>query len=404
MRHAEISQAYGIHPILAVDVANQAARLALTALPNNIEGKAATPLARGHVIRQVDDNSVWLLRALPASDAGNWSEWILDPASKAYVDAMAQGLQVKQSVRSISTTNITLSGAQTVNGVALVAGDRCLVAGQSSAAQNGPYVVANGAWQRAPDANTSAEVMSGMFVRITEGTRAGEGWVLTTTGDIVLGTTPLTFSVFDGVGIAQQVTANTSAIALKADQSTVAALTTTVSSKADQSGLASLTTTVGTKADTSALNALTATVNTKADASALTTLQGTVTANTSAIATKADAATTTTALAAKADRYQAPINYAGTALTLDATHVEGYIRTTSLLANTMTIPLNFAAMPIGSYISGIQAAAGRTQFVKGDASIVIKCSAQLYTLKEGSPWTLYKAAANEYDLSGELLA
>lgn len=392
MRHAAITPAYGIHPIIAVEVADQAARLALTALPNVGGGKTATPLARGHIVRQVDDSSIWLLRNLPASEDGNWVEWgaggdLSDMATKAYVDAVAQGLQVKTSVRSIATTNIALSGAQTVSGVALVAGDRCLAAGQDAAAQNGPYVVSNGAWTRAPDANLSSEVTSGMFVRVTEGTHAGEGWVLTTTGEIVLDTTPLTFSVFDGVGIAQQVTTNSAAIALKADQS----------------ALTSLTTTVGTKADTSALNALTATVNTKADQSALTTLQGTVSANTSAIATKADAATTTTALATKADRYQAPINYAGTALVLDGTHVEGYIRTTSASANTLTIPLNFSAMPIGSYISGIQAGAGRTQFVKGDASIVIKCSCLLFTRLEGSPWTLYKAAANEYDLSGDLL-
>ena len=197
-----------------------------------------------------------------------------------------------------------------------------------------------------------------MFVRVTEGTRAGEGWVLTTTGNIVLGTTPLTFSVFDGVGIAQQVTTNTAAIATKADQSTVAALTTTV--------------------------------GTKADASALTTLQGTVSANTSAIATKADAATTTSALAAKADRYQAPINYAGTALVLDGTHVEGYIRTTSASANTLTIPLNFAAMPIGSDISGIQAGDGAHAVPQGRRQHVSQVQLPLYTRTEGSPWTLYK--------------
>lgn len=320
-RHAAISKTYGIHPIVAVDVANAAARLALSVLPNAGIGKPATALAIGHIVQQSDDKSLWCLRELPASNAANWNEWIYNPASKTYVDALVQGLDVKLSCRTIATANVALTGLQTINGVTLTAGEpggRVLLTGQTNPAENGPWAAASGAWARATDANTSAEVTSGMFVRITEGARAGEGWVLTTADNITLGTTPLTFQPFDGVGLATQVTANTSS------------------------------------------------------------------------------------LLTKADRVQAPINYAGTALTLDGTHAEGYIRTTSALTNTITIPLNFAALDIGKYISGIQIGAGRTQFVKGDPSIVINCSTQLYTRTAGSPWTLYKAGANEYDLSGDL--
>jgi len=60
-----------------------------------------------------------------------------DAATKSYVDGVAQGLDAKHSVRAATTANITLAGAQTVDGVSVVAGDRVLVKNQSSAAQNG---------------------------------------------------------------------------------------------------------------------------------------------------------------------------------------------------------------------------------------------------------------------------
>ena len=66
-----------------------------------------------------------------------------DAATKNYVDLAVQGLVPKQSVRAASTANIaTLSGAMTIDGVSLVAGDRVLVKDQSTASQNGVYVVA----------------------------------------------------------------------------------------------------------------------------------------------------------------------------------------------------------------------------------------------------------------------
>src|SRR6478736_6645284 len=71
-----------------------------------------------------------------------------DAATKAYVDAVKQGLDPKDSVRAATTANITLSGTQTIDGVALSAADRVLVKNQTNAAQNGIWVVASGAWSR----------------------------------------------------------------------------------------------------------------------------------------------------------------------------------------------------------------------------------------------------------------
>lgn len=124
-----------------------------------------------------------------------------DAATKAYVDATKQGLDVKDSVRAATTAAITLSGTQTVDGVALAVGDRVLVKDQGSAAANGLYLVAAGAWTRTTDANTSAKVTAGLFTFVSEGTvNADSGWVLTTNDAIVLDTTALSFTQFSGAG------------------------------------------------------------------------------------------------------------------------------------------------------------------------------------------------------------
>lgn len=124
-----------------------------------------------------------------------------DAATKAYVDAYAAGLDFKESVRVATTANITLSGTQTIDGIAVTAGQRVLVKDQSTASANGIYTVAAGAWTRATDADSSAEVTTGTIVFVEEGTtNATSQWVLSTTGTITLGTTNLTFVQFSGAG------------------------------------------------------------------------------------------------------------------------------------------------------------------------------------------------------------
>ena len=124
-----------------------------------------------------------------------------DAATKAYVDATRQGLDVKESVRAATTANITLSGTQTIDGVAAIAADRVLVKNQSTASENGIYAVAAGSWARSDDADTSAKVTAGLFTFVEEGTVNGNaGFVLTTDNPITLGTTGLTFAQFSGAG------------------------------------------------------------------------------------------------------------------------------------------------------------------------------------------------------------
>lgn len=123
-----------------------------------------------------------------------------DVATKAYVDSVAQGLDVKASVKVATTANITLSGTQTIDGVAVTVGDRVLVKNQTAQANNGIYVVASGSWTRATDADTYAELV-GAFAFVEEGTSQKDtGWVCTNDAGGTLGTTNIEFAQFSGAG------------------------------------------------------------------------------------------------------------------------------------------------------------------------------------------------------------
>lgn len=124
-----------------------------------------------------------------------------DAATKNYVDMTVQGLDPKQSVRAATTANIaTLSGTMTIDGIALVAGDRVLVKDQTTASQNGIYVVAAGAWARSLDADTWAE-LPGAYVFAESGTtNADMGFVCSSDAGGTLGTTDVIFQQFSGAG------------------------------------------------------------------------------------------------------------------------------------------------------------------------------------------------------------
>ena len=129
-----------------------------------------------------------------------------DAANKGYVDGVAQGLDVKDSVVATTTANGTLSTAfangQSIDGVTLQTGDRILIKNQSTASQNGIYNVnASGAPSRATDMATGGNA-AGAFVFVEQGTTNAEnGFVCTSyTGSAVVGTNNLTFAQFSGAG------------------------------------------------------------------------------------------------------------------------------------------------------------------------------------------------------------
>ncbi len=143
-------------------------------------------------------------------------------ATKAYVDSVANGLDVKDSVRlapasalaavTYNNGNGTLTadanGALTVDGVTVSVDDRILVKDQASAVQNGIYkVTATGGASavfvltRTPDADTAAELTGGTFFFAEEGTaNADNGYVSTHNGTPTFGSTNITFAQFSGAG------------------------------------------------------------------------------------------------------------------------------------------------------------------------------------------------------------
>ena len=123
-----------------------------------------------------------------------------DIANKSYVDTVAQGLDTKASVVAATTANITLSGAQTIDGISVVAADRVLVKNQTLSQNNGLYLCASGAWTRTTDMNTWAQV-PGAYVFVETGTTlADTGWVCTSDAGGTLGTTAITWAQFSGAG------------------------------------------------------------------------------------------------------------------------------------------------------------------------------------------------------------
>lgn len=130
-----------------------------------------------------------------------------DAATKNYVDMAIQGLDTKNSVRVKSTANINLaSPGNTTSDFDTVTpqlGDRILLTNQTDASQNGIYIY-NGptsALTRSPDADSDAEVTAGQYMFVEEGATCGDtGWLLITDDPIVLDTTDLVYTQFNGVG------------------------------------------------------------------------------------------------------------------------------------------------------------------------------------------------------------
>jgi len=129
-----------------------------------------------------------------------------DAATKNYVDTTVQGIDWKASVKAATTANVTLASdlenGDTLDGVTLATGDRVLVKDQSTASENGIYVVkASGAPDRSTDADTGAEVTANFAVFVEQGTaNADSGFTLTNNGTVTIGSTALVFTQFTGLG------------------------------------------------------------------------------------------------------------------------------------------------------------------------------------------------------------
>jgi|GEM_PF-5908909 len=137
-----------------------------------------------------------------------------DAATKGYVDAAVEGLDVKDSVRVATTAGGVLAtdfdNGKTVDGIVLATGDRILIKDQATASENGIYTVnASGAPTRANDFATGAGV-AGAFCFSEEGTaNSDNGFVCTSNkGADVVGTDALSFAKFNGAGSGESNTAS----------------------------------------------------------------------------------------------------------------------------------------------------------------------------------------------------
>jgi len=121
-----------------------------------------------------------------------------DLTNKTYVDAAIVGISWKQPVAAATTANIALTGAQTIDTVSVVAGDRVLVKDQSTQANNGIYIVGT-PWTRSPDADTWDEMVSAM-VFVESGGQAGNAFYCPIQPGGTLGVTAITWSNFSVAG------------------------------------------------------------------------------------------------------------------------------------------------------------------------------------------------------------
>jgi len=159
---------------------------------------AAGAVDPAHLATTFDLSSHTVSVAAPSADA--------HAATKKYVDDNIEGLDAKQSVRVVATTDGTLATAyengDTVDGVVIATGERILLAGQTDASENGIHTVnASGAPTRAADMLATSGAANA-FVFVEEGTtNADTGWVCTSnSGSDVVGTDNLAFSQYSTQG------------------------------------------------------------------------------------------------------------------------------------------------------------------------------------------------------------
>lgn len=100
---------------------------------------------------------------------------------------------IKAPCRVATTAAITLSGQQTIDGVAVVADDRVLVKNQASSVDNGIYVADTGDWSRAPDFDGSYDCANGTLIKVNSGTANSGFWYASGTDPIQIGTDAVTF-------------------------------------------------------------------------------------------------------------------------------------------------------------------------------------------------------------------
>jgi hypothetical protein len=282
----------------------------------------------------------------------------LEAATKQYVDAMTEGLNVHASVKVATTANITntiiaedLENGKTIDGVTLVTGDRVLVKNQTVKSENGIYIVpANGVASRATDYNSTPEVDAGDFIFVESGTTNGKtGWVQTNV-ITTIGTDDIEFTQFSGAGT---VTAGTN-ISVSGGQVSV--------------------------------------INNP-------TFSGLVTASASGVAFS-DGTQTKEGVPSRTPIVQKTDSYTLSSLT----ERDNLIEMGKSTAQTLTVPADATvAWPVGTSISILQTGAGQVT-VAGAVGVTINATPGLKLRAQWSSATLLKRATDTWVLFGDLSA
>lgn len=149
------------------------------------------------------------------------------------LNGLSTSVAVKAPARVATTAAITLSGEQTIDGVAVVSGDRVLVKDQSSAIDNGIWVASSGVWSRTADFDGTFDVVGGTQLYVISGTVNGSSyWRVSGSGSKQPGTDSISFVTISGTTTLASDLASTSGSSLVAFlQSGTGAVARTVQSK-----------------------------------------------------------------------------------------------------------------------------------------------------------------------------
>ncbi|TIO26943.1 hypothetical protein [Mesorhizobium sp.] len=110
-------------------------------------------------------------------------------------DGLSSSTAVKGPCSVATTANITLSGEQTVDGVAVATSDRVLAKDQTTASENGIWIADTGPWRRSKDFNKTRDIRKGTMVVVAGGTLGSGLWQITTADPISVGTSNIAFQL-----------------------------------------------------------------------------------------------------------------------------------------------------------------------------------------------------------------
>lgn len=274
-------------------------------------------------------------------------------------EGISSALAIKAQVRVATTANITLSGQQTIDGIAVVDGDRVLVKDQTDATTNGIYDASTGTWARAKDFDANSDFKNGTHVYVQLGDTQTGRWLVSSSDPHTVGTSNISFSqVPDFMIVNNALTSDATDQALSAAQGK--ALKALVDAKLATSSVVNDRTTGGTAVPLSAEMG-------------------------KELSTKRDVVTKT------AD-HTLVLGDAGYTVEMNVGS-----------ANTLTIPPNSdVAFPINTFIEVVQIGAGQTSIAAGSGVTIRSSGAKLKLTGQYSAASFYQRATDEWVLAGDI--